>query len=236
MSKASVSNVGEPDLGRLLSGRNEPSVLEKEAALELVLAQVGAPPRRWPWGARVAAAGLPAFAAALAVVLVFFVGSPSGDIASEDGFQARGDGTNASVASFALRCVNEDPAAASRPDDVECRQGTVLGFSASPPTGKTHFAAFAQRSDGAVLWYFPEAGGQSASLKAEGGAKAVLPRGVPLGAEHPPGSYEVYGVFSSTPLSRERLRKILGPDLVGRADSVSGSSVVVARRQIEVLP
>jgi len=235
MSK--VSRVSEPDLGRLLSGRNEPSVLEKEAALELVLAEVAPARRRWPWGGRVGAVALPLIAAAAAFAL-FWPGDASHELGSADPFASRGGGAPATDADMVVRCVAgtaaDEPGAA-------CAPGAVLGFAVSPPEGKLNFSAFAMGGDGELLWYFPTPNGQSLALSDASSAastratvKQVVPKGIPLGPEHKPGTYEVYGVFSSVPLSRAHLREILGPELAGRVDSKNGLTVSVVHRTFEV--
>lgn len=230
MSK--VSNVTEPNLARLLSGRDEPSVLEKEAALQRVLAQVSPKSRRWPWDVRVGwAAALPALgAAAAAVAMVFYMGDSSQESGNE--FQSRG--TDAS-ASLSIRCVSAGAATAVSAD-AGCARGTVMGFAASPPADKPYFAAFSQRSDGTVLWYLPSPGETSEPLTPGDDGVAVVPRGVPVGGEHSAGTYEVFGVFSSSPLSRAQLREILGPELDGRTDPKRVNTVAVARRKLEILP
>ena len=70
------------DLARLLSGRAEPSVLEKEEVFERVHAKTRAAPRRW--SRRVALAGAGAAAAAAAWLALpaappEFVGRGAGD-------------------------------------------------------------------------------------------------------------------------------------------------------------
>jgi hypothetical protein len=109
-----------------------------------------------------------------------------------------------------------------------CRAGARLSFAVRSASGG-YFAAFARRFDGVVIWYFPEANAQSQPVPA-GGARAVLDRAVLLGPEHLPGHYEVFGVFTARPLTRDELKLAVGDDLSGTADAE------VVKRGMEVLP
>ncbi|HEY3668341.1 MAG TPA: hypothetical protein VGL19_20200, partial [Polyangiaceae bacterium] len=90
-------------------------------------------------------------------------------------------------------------------------------------------AAFARRADGAVIWYTPPPEGVTASV-APSASAVLLEQAVSLGSEHVPGHYQVYGVFSSEPLTRARIKAVLGQELRGRG----GVNVVV--RELEVTP
>ncbi len=109
-----------------------------------------------------------------------------------------------------------------------CRAGARLAFEVTASEGRGYFAAFARRSDGVVIWYFPEPSG--VSLLVPRASASLLDRAVELGTEQPPGQYRVYGVFSARPLPRADVKRALGDDLRGSADV----SVVV--QDLEVLP
>lgn len=79
-----------------------------------------------------------------------------------------------------------------------------LVFDVHGTTGYGYVAAFAQRADGTILWYFPASEtGTSAPLHMIDG---VLDRSIAMGSEHTPGTYRVYGVFSRAPLTRDQVR------------------------------
>ena len=193
---------------RLLSGRNSPSVLQKEALFARIHAQVAPRPAFTRW--KQASLG---FAAALsaAAALLFWPSTPE--------FATRGGGPSNEPA-FRVQCLGGG--------ESSCRRGSALAFEFAPQAEAQYFAAFARRADGAVVWYFPTANGLSLPV-AENGS-FVLDHAVELGAEQPPGHYEVFGVFSPAPLSRAQIKSALGEDLRGT------QGVHVVRRSFEVLP
>ncbi len=112
---------------------------------------------------------------------------------NNSGFASRGAGS--AIAAFELACSK----------DV-CQSGDTLVFDVSASAGYQYFAAFAQREDGAVLWYFPESpDGESLDLRARL-REGVLDRGVVLGGDHDTGLYTVFGIFSNDPLSRDAIK------------------------------
>ena len=196
----------EPILGRLLAGRNESSVLEKEAALDRMLDLVDPPQNnnlRW------LSAAVPALAVAASIAFLMKAEAPLMPTApgTEREFVSRGSLTS----SISFRCLTADEQAPS-----ECVPGALLAFGPTLAPGKPYFAAFAVRDDGSLIWYFPAAGEVSITLKPAADGVAVVPRAVPLGSEHPTGQYEVYGVFMERPLTREDIQQALGEDLSGR--------------------
>lgn len=175
-------------VARLLSGRNAPSVLEKERRFEQIFAIVSRRPR-WQRWAPLAGAGL-----AIAAALALWLRAPE--------FASRG---------AALGSAPEFRALCSAP----CKQGGALAFELDAPGGPHYFAAFARRADGAIIWYLPDADAPSALVERD--AKAlVLSRGVQIGSEQPPGPYEIYGIFSSRALTRSEIKRALGNELRGR--------------------
>lgn len=200
------------ELARLLSGRDEPSILEKEALFERIVAKVE-PPRqsrfRLPWlGASVAAAG-----AVAAVVALLVVRSRGLDDQHPSEFLARGTQANAGLE---LACIEQEKPSA-------CRTGAKLTFWVSAPPDAPHFAAFGRRPDGAIVWYVPDPGGRSLRVE-PGTSPALLDTAVLLDDTHGAGPVTVFGVFSASPLSRSELKAALGPELLG-----DGSVRVIVR-------
>ena len=207
-----VTSMQDRKLARLIAGRDAPSVLEKEQLFERIYEQVqpSRPPSRL--GAWVAAGGVLA-AAALALIFV----RPS-----QPEFQARGGGSPGTGPELVVACAGV----------AECQSGAKLTLtvrSALDTAGQSHsyFAAFARRFDGTIIWYFPEPGARSLELP-QTGERALLDRAVLLGGEHLPGHYDVYGVFTRRPLTREELKLAVGEELAGSADAV------VVHRSFEV--
>jgi hypothetical protein len=163
---------------RLLARRDRLGRIEKDAILEAVLAGV-TPRRRARWWLALAA---PVVAAAIVLVVLW---------PRHDDFTARG-GTRA-VATFKATCAGA------------CTRGAKLVFDVYGTTSYRYFAAFAKRADGTVLWYFPAADGASEAIADS--THGVLEQGIVLGDEHPAGRYRVYGVFSTTPLTRSQIRE-----------------------------
>lgn len=210
------------ELGRLLSGRDEPSVLEKEDLFERIMAKV-APPRRvrlrWPWvGPSLAAAG-----AIAALALVLGVQSDRrGESSGSDEFVARGmSGQGMSDhGGFELECVADG-------QPSSCRIGAKLTFWVSVTPEAAHFAAFGRRPDGAIVWYVPGPGGQSVRI-AQSTSPVPLDTAVMLDEIHGAGKIAVFGVFSAKPLTRSEIKRALGPELRG------DGSVSVVVRTLEV--
>jgi hypothetical protein len=172
-------------MSRLLSGRNRLSRLEKEQILDRVLGEVAPTRRRSRWWF----AAMPALAAA-AVLLLVLVPWRSRHAAD---FTARG--ASHAVGAFEPRCAHG------------CGAGDKLLFDLAGTTGYRYFAAFSQRGDGTVLWYFPTSdGATSLELGSELGS-GVLDQSIVLGSEHAPGTYRVFGVFSTEPLTRAQIRE-----------------------------
>lgn len=163
--------------------------------MKKVLAEVAplAPPPLWRrpllWTAPLA------FAALLLIPLAL---RDSGEQAtSSGGFNARGSG--AVAASLVLLCA---PARAQTP----CQSGDALVFDITATADHGFFAAFAQSQEGTVIWYFPESpGGESMPLD-QATDDGLLRRQVQFGAEHTPGHYRVYGIFSQEPLTRAEIK------------------------------
>ena len=204
--------LSDETVARLLSGRNAPSVLERERQFERIFAAIEAdskPARRY---FRPFAFALGGSLCVLALLLLRRPAVPE--------FAARGGPAPSGVA-FRPLCAGAS--------DAHCKQGSALAFEVTAGAELQYFAAFAQRPDGAVVWYFPEANGVSVRLD-RNASSPVLDRGARLGNDEPPGHYELYGVFSKQPLTRAQIKSALGADLQGT------NGVNVLRRSFEVEP
>lgn len=170
-------------LGRLLAGRDQPSVLEREAAFDQIVEAV-APAPRSAWWPKVAIA----FGASAALAAAFVL------VPRTDEFGTKGPG----AASFRVHCVK-----ASKP--APCTPNSKLLVQVTAPTKRPHFGLLAVRSDETAIWYMPEETGVTS--KVAPGAEVLLRDGFVLnGAQHPPGSYVVHGIFSAKPLDRAAIR------------------------------
>lgn len=200
--------LNESRLARLLSGRDQPSVIEKEALFERIRRRT-APRRRLrfvKWTAFVLASSSAAIAA-IGIGLIDRSGSE---------FTARGGRIPSS--SFTLACVDQK-------GPSPCRQNSKLSFRLEPADDSEYFAAFARRSDQTIIWYYPDRDSRSPSIATQT-ERRFLKEGIRLGPEHPPGRYSIYGVFSKKPLTRREIRAALGDALVG------DGAVQVVRRDL----
>lgn len=174
------------DLARLLSGRAEPSVLEKEAMLDRILTEVEPQRRsrrlRWLWAA-------PALAAAALWLLI-----PRFAL---DEFAARGP--NPPLASFHVICLETGAVGT-------CPSGGTLAFEVDP-RARGFIAVLARATDGRVIWYLPPADGKSWPLREA--REGVLRHGIKLGSAQPVGRYEVIALLSERPLDRAEIRREL---------------------------
>ena len=173
-------------ISRLLSGRNRLSRHEKEQILDHVLGEVAPAPRRARWWF----AAMPAVAAAAIVLLVVLAPWRS---RQADDFTARGAAHV--LGAFKPTCAHG------------CGPGDKLLFDLDGTTGYRYFAAFGQRSDGTVLWYFPSSEDATSLDLGRQLGSGVLDQGIVLGREHAAGTYRVFGVFSNEPLTRAQIRE-----------------------------
>jgi hypothetical protein len=193
---------------RLLSGRDEPSVLEQEAIFERVMQRV-APPRRALWRST-----WPLAVAAAAALLLW---RPlSGGSPAADELLARG---GAESGTLQLGC--SDPAGKTIP----CSLGMKVDLALTPPRGRRYFALLAQRPDGKLIWYYPK---QAGSTPRVGERVGLYPEAPVLDAKGPAGSYQWVAVFSSQALTRPQLKTRLKGDLTG------DPSLTLIRRTLSV--
>ena len=191
---------------RLLSGRPEMAAPEKDAVLVAVLARVAEPPRprlgslRWALVAAGAAAALLLIAGPLA--LGWFRDRPA-----SDALVARGGGPDP----FDVQ--------ATCPGSAGCRAGAKLIFRVRAPAGRPWFSAFGQRPDGVVAWYFPATEDLRSVDTRQARQDGVLPAGVLLATDHPPGQVALRGQFCAQPLGRAQIRAVyernVDPESIG---------------------
>jgi hypothetical protein len=106
-----------------------------------------------------------------------------------------------------------------------CRVGDTLLLDIAPG-GWDHFAAFARRDDGTIIWY------RAAEDAAAAVSPGVLPSGIVLDDAHRPGTYRVYGIFSRAPLARAEIRARFLPEADGAAASAGADTAVVVRELV----
>jgi hypothetical protein len=174
--------------GRLLAGRDVPSILEKEAMLSAVMPRSS---RRWLW------ATAPAVFAAAALSFVLWPRS-TGELAAR--------GSSVANARLTLACP------------TGCGAGHKLIFDLEGTSGYRYFAAFARDRSDEVIWYFPQPNEMSTPVI------DVLSRAIVFGPEHTPGIYQVYGVFSDQPLTRDAIKARFDPKLMTAG---AGAKVIV---------
>ena len=191
---------------RLLSGRDRLSRIEKDAILEQVLGARTSRRTRWMWFAA------PVLAAGVAILVI----APwRNDRAATETIAARG-GSARAIASLHVTCAGA------------CTPGAKLLFDLHGTTTFRYFAAFAQRDDGTVLWYFPTSDAAT-SIELGNATSGVLEQGIVLGAEHPAGHYVVFGVFSNAPLTRAAIRD----GFVESSRTLPGANVVTAELEVQ---
>jgi hypothetical protein len=200
-------SLDDPTISRLLAGTDRMSRVEKDAILDRAVAAASPRRVRWIWLAA------PVLAAGIAVIAVapWRTHSKDGELAP------RGD--SRPTAALRVTCP------------TACAPGSKLLFDVYGTTSYRYLAAFAKRSDGTVLWYFPTADVAPGVELASATEKGVLDRGIILGAEHPPGTYRVYGVFSTAPLTRAAIRAAFDPDHL-----TAGAGTAVVTADFEVRP
>jgi hypothetical protein len=207
----------DEQLARLLAGRDQPSVLEKEAAFEAIYARVnsrGRVAQRWPWLATLAAA---------AAVLLVWGRLPSDSAPAADAFRARG---GPPAEHFALSCLPHQ-AVPALDAQAPCVPGGRIVLQLEPSAEHHFFALFARRPDGAIVWYFPSESEPMPDVTGERVGR-LWPKSALLAESSPPGTYTVFAVFAPQPLSRAELKASLGDDLRG------DGALHVLSRELEV--
>lgn len=185
----------DAELAGLLSGRSGPSVLDKEAAFEAVMAEQPRR-RRFGWHAAIwPMTAVAAVAVALAVVVV-----PTEPAPSE--FTPRG----AADPGLTLSCVRKEAPA-------PCVPGATLLLDVRPKA-RPYFGAFARSPEGTIIWYLPAA--DQPTRKQDG----LLSQGFELSGVHGGGTLEVFGVFTDRPMTRPQLKAALDDGLKS-TDAVS---------------
>jgi hypothetical protein len=88
-----------------------------------------------------------------------------------------------------------------------CRTGSTLMVTVNTALASGYLGAYAERSGDpshARIWYFPTASG-STPVVPPGDRTVVVPEGIQIGPEHPPGNYRVTVWVSSRPLGRSEV-------------------------------
>jgi len=135
-------------------------------------------------------------------------------------FTARGSAS--AIATFDVACHDTESGT--------CHSGDKLVFDLQGSAGYPYFAAFARREDATVIWCFPESeDGRSLDLR-ERLSDGILDRGVLVDGEHTPGRWQVYGIFSSDPLSRDDIKSRFQE---GAADLGPGTAITVRELIVE---
>lgn len=193
----------DQNLARLLAGRDEPSVLEKEAQFERIFAEVQAEQgtgsawwRRLYWVAPVVAA--------VGAVLLFLP-------RTGDEFSARGPSTTAIVRGY---CAGPgvDTLSPALPGATRCEVGEHLLLRLMPPKTRPFAAAYIERADGRILWLFP---GRGESMPRRPPTENLFPRSFEL-SELPAGTHQLHVLFSADGLSRDALaRRLEASDTAG---------------------
>jgi len=116
------------------------------------------------------------------------------------GFTSKGIGLKPS---FNLYCQKEEIS------NSTCSINSTLIFKLSYPGDYNYFSAFASDGSGKAIWYFPGKKGTT-SIDISGIKQSeILEKGILIGSEHSPGSYDIYGVFSKTILSKNDIKSII---------------------------
>ena len=206
---------------RLYSGKRQLTVQEKESILEAVISEHRAAHRSslfslsWgalrPWTKVLAAACLLLVAAPL---IYLSLHRP----AETDAYFARGE---ADTDALYVQCREKSGAQG-------CNTGDVLLFKIHAVSSYRYFSAFSRhRKNGAVIWYYPATESGKSILIDAGGKSGVLTDGISVGAEHRPGTYDVFGILSARPLDRKAIRSFFENDTDESSDTTKTDRVVV---------
>lgn len=193
----------DSEIDRLLGGKPDLGVSEREAMLEHVLNRV-APERSsiftWPRILSVASVGVAAIAA---VVLVFPLAPTKPDYTPRGG---------ALVPTLTASCLDAGAVAPCRPQSKLAIQVEGNGYKA--------VGVVAETPDGTTLWLYP-AGPNDKSLELSQLAQgATLPDALVLEGA---GEYVLHAVFTQAPATRDEIRKsLLKPE--------AGAGAVVSKK------
>lgn len=118
---------------------------------------------------------------------------------SEDngGYTARG---NANIHTFSVSCLG-----AEKKDS--CQHGDKLVFRVKTSDNKQYFSAFCRNeANGSVIWFFPSTADGKSLYLTDMTQDGVIQRGIVIDQAFEPGIFEVFGLFSATPLTRDDVR------------------------------
>lgn len=188
---------------RLLSGKEDVTVQEKEQVFENVLRQLSADLPSIDTGKGLYLKRFHIIAAIGAMVALCVTGVSLwllfNDDRSEPEFSAKSVGSPPPF--FEIQCLKDN-------GNVGCGPGSKLTFSFREFTQDAFFAALAIReSDNLVIWMFP-AQDDELSIAVPAGAR-TLSEAVVLDALYPSGSYEIIGVRSDRAMGRQDLKQLI---------------------------
>lgn len=106
-------------------------------------------------------------------------------------------------AEFTARGSNA-PTLALACDPNPCALGGRLVLKPTAP--QRYLSVVALGSDGMAIWYLTSADLQSPVMRSDEG---ILRTGISLDATHGPGSFEVVGVFTETPVTQEQVKAMI---------------------------
>ncbi len=189
---------------RLLSQKNNETILEKELILKNVMQQLPQID-----GARTELQTMHGFnrirkLAAIGVVMAvcalgLFSWLRFSDRTEKPEFTAKGDGTSSSF--FEVHCLNSD-------NHSGCVPGSRLTISFVRLAADSFFSAFAIReSDGLTIWMFPAQKNESSTAVSR--QVKTLPDAIVLDDLYPPGMYEIYGILSDHALTRLEIKSLV---------------------------
>ena len=223
--------------GRVLAGKDDVTVQEKEQVLDAVLGKLtgdvsaseNSSGLRWKWRVIVGAA-----TAVFAIVAALWIWnarsneavSNLSNNAGRDILTPKGSGAPSSF--FYVRCIQGRSIGS-------CRPGARLAFGFNDLKPPAYFSAFAIRqTDDTVIWMFPTtATGLSVLVPPN---RKVLKQAILIDEHYPPGSYEIVGLRSAHPLTREQIKLFVSQQKTASEAGASGNNlpVTMSRLMIEV--
>lgn len=111
-------------------------------------------------------------------------------------FTAKGTTTTTANGALQIGCVPSG--------NHVCRAGSTLMFTVNSALASGFLGAYGERvgdSSQGRIWYFPSASGTTPTVP-RGAGTVVLPDGIRIGPEHPPGRYRVTVWIAARPLGR----------------------------------
>ena len=211
---------------RLLSGRKSLSIQEKERIIDVAVAKCSISRKKRfvdiiqkPFFIRVVLVSM-----FLSILVPFFYFKLYSD-SKEGEYRFKGDGEKPFLS---LTCVYNNKVR-------ECTNGSTLVFKLRATKDRNYFSAFAKHGvSGTVLWYYPATENEKSLLVEKKRKNNILDIGIVLGDEHKPGAYEVFGVFSKRPYTREQLRSLFESDRFKKGDVLDLNENFIVKTSVQV--